>query len=114
MLVEKFQGLFCPKNFPLTGGVQMKTGNSYPNAKNIDLTEHVTGKTTYAQDLVYTDSNSLKVCQVGVLDIDELTEQSFTTVNDIKDYLRRMGISFLTSFSGNKGYHVYIASPCMA
>jgi replicative DNA helicase len=109
-LVDKFQELFCPENSPLTGGEQMKTGNSYPNADVIDLVEHVTGKTTYAIDLVYIDHNGQKVCKTGVLDIDELTDESLENVNQIRDYLQTKNIASFTSLSGNKGYHSYIVS----
>jgi len=48
---------------PPTGGVQLDTGNSYPNTDNIDIEAHITGKSTFALDLAYTDSNGQEVCK---------------------------------------------------
>jgi hypothetical protein len=109
-IVKKYTELFCPDGVPPTGGVQLKTGNSYPNTDNIDIEAHITGKSTFALDLAYTDSNGQEVCKIGVFDIDQLDDKGLATAIEIRDYLRERGITTLLAFSGRKGYHVYLIS----
>ncbi len=101
--------LFCPpEGIPATGGEQMKTGNHYPNADKIDLKAHIQGTRTFALDCVYKDESGTEMCRWGVVDVDQL--DGLGLLFQIKEYLEAEGINVLMSFSGNKGFHLYILS----
>ena len=108
-IIAKMQGLFCPpEGTPPTGGKQSSNRNQYPTTKEIDLSKHISGKATYAIDVVYKDKFNNEYCKWGVIDIDEKDGEGLKKANAIKEYLEEQGIHTLMSFSGNKGYHVYI------
>lgn len=108
-IITKINDLLCPPDdIPVTGGKQMSTGNHYPNEDQIDLSKHVSGQETYAIDPVYTDSSGMKMCKWGVIDIDENSEEGLEKVGAIRKHLHENGIQSAISFSGNKGYHVYV------
>ena len=108
-IVEKLQALVCPPDgIALTGGEQKPTGNQYPNADNIDLSRHVSGLATFALDATYTDVKGVDVSQFGAFDIDEPGEEGLAKVKMIEERLTANGISTLISFSGQKGWHLYV------
>ncbi|WP_045214527.1 hypothetical protein, partial [Desulfonatronovibrio magnus] len=106
-IVERVAELFCPpQGIAPTGGEQMKTGNKYPDAKEIDLAKHVDGTTTYALDAVYGEG----LCKFGVLDVDQRDAAGLKAAMDMREYLESSGVNCLLSFSGSKGYHVTVFS----
>ena len=103
-IAKKMEELFCPpEGTPATGGEQMKTGNSYPNADSVDMHKHVSGKKTYALDCKFGEDE----CKFGVIDLDEMDLEKAL---EVKSYLQDKGFKTLMSYSGNKGYHVYVLS----
>lgn len=103
-IASKMEALFCPpEGIKATGGEQLNTGNKYPDVKNVDMLKHVSGEKTFALDCDFGDSE----CKFGVIDVDEL---NLDVVLEIEAYLQEKGISTAKSFSGNKGYHVYVLS----
>ena len=110
-ITRKFTELFCPpEGITITGGQQLKTGNSYPTARNIDFEAHVKGQETYAIDVAYKNSEGTKMCKIGVIDIDENDEAALELASTIQKFLRSSGVNTLLAFSGRKGYHVVIVS----
>lgn len=110
-ITRKFTDLFCPpEGIAVTGGQQLKTGNSYPNADEIDIKAHVYGKETYAIDVAYKDGEGPKMCKIGAIDIDESDEAALELALSIQESLRSSGVNALLAFSGRKGYHVVIVS----
>lgn len=108
-IVARLQSLVCPpEGIPVTGGIQLPEGNSYPDTSDIDLNKHVAGEATYAIDVVYKVENGMELCKWGVIDIDENGDEGFDKALMIRDHLKEEGISTEISFSGRKGFHVYM------
>lgn len=105
----KMKALVCPpEGIQITGGKQNKKGNQYPNIKNIDLEKHVDGTATYALDVTYKDASDMKTCKWGVIDVDENGAEGLDRARAIREHLESQGIHTAMSFSGNKGFHVYV------
>jgi len=108
-IVEKLKELMCPPDgIALTGGEQKSKGNQYPNANSIDLDRHVSGQTTFAIDFAYTDAKCNELCLCGAFDLDESGEEGLAKAEKIQKQLAANGIRSLISFSGQKGWHVYV------
>ena len=108
-IAERMRTLICPPDgISVTGGKQLTQGNQYPNESNIDLIKHIKGEATFAIDVVYKDHAGTETCKWGVIDIDEDGDEGFQKAIAVKEHLSGEGISTLVSFSGRKGYHVYV------